>query len=186
MELILRGKKMLCPFCGHKNEPKAEICSLCKRSLARYKNRWIRWAILVALGVLLILILFTINYFGKTAQLKKENVQIEILSSAGYRTRSSDMVVEGRIRNVHQDKLSGVYVIVSWSDKSNKMLSKQKEKIALDPLLSYRTVAFIVKTPYKPGMDKYDIAFELKDGTVLLAQDLSAEYRKNFPPPEGQ
>ncbi|MBI5787840.1 MAG: zinc ribbon domain-containing protein [Candidatus Schekmanbacteria bacterium] len=175
---------MVCPYCGHKNDANAEICSLCKHSLTRYKNRWIRWVILATLGVFLIVTLYAINYFGEQAEIKKENVQIEILSSAGYRTRSSDMVVEGRIRNVHKEKLSGVYVIVSWSDKNNTIMSEQKEKIALDPLLSYRTVAFIVKTPYKTGMEKYDIAFELKNGTVLLAQDLSAEYRKSFPPPE--
>ncbi len=164
-----------CPFCGHQNPDTVLICKLCRRSLRRHKNRWIRWGILLGLTILLIATVFSIEYFSHQAEMLKiaerNKTALELLSSYGYRTRSSFMVVEGKLRNISGQKLQGVYAVVAWYDSDNQLLAKERAGLRVDPIFNYQSSLFVVKLPYKPGMERYDVSFETEDGAVLLVAD---------------
>lgn len=172
----------ICPYCGHQNEDDILICSLCKRSLRRHKYRWIRWSVIGGMIILLMATVYTIEYFSSKAELaQKSNAKLEILASAGYRTRDFKMRTEGKVRNISGQNLHNIYAVVSWYSKDNKLLGKEKNLINTETLPNFRTSSFVVKIPYKKGMENYDISFETEGGIVLYSVDKSGKQQLPSP-----
>ncbi len=175
-----------CPYCGHPNPDDINICTLCKRSLRRHKNRWIRWSIVIVLSVFLIATVFLMEYLSKKPEIlmPKSKAKLELISSIGYRTRASFMIVQGRVRNVSGTKLNDIFVVVSWYNKNQKLLGRNKEPLLHSALHNYQVTKFEVKVPYKKGMESYDISFETEDGAVLYSAD-TRDRNDKLPAPVG-
>ncbi|MFQ5646732.1 MAG: hypothetical protein ACE5GM_07375 [bacterium] len=153
-----------CPHCSVYNENSASVCRVCNHSFPITRQRslsFVRWGIIVLVLAGLSALYFWGNGRVRTSYLTRipEGVGLELLSSAGFKTRSQEMVVEGNIKNISGKTLHKIYAIVSWYDKGKKRLSSNTAPVINLPLYDQSISPLRLVTAYKPDMESYEVSF---------------------------
>jgi len=107
----------------------------------------------------------------KTSQKISSEPRLELLSSRGYKSSMSHMSVEGQVKNISDESLKNIQVVVQWYDKDGNFITNDEVLIDYNPILPGQTSPFKVITTYNPEMQKYSVSFKEFWGTSINTKD---------------
>ncbi|MBA7491356.1 hypothetical protein ES702_01901 [subsurface metagenome] len=107
----------------------------------------------------------------KTSQKISSEPQLELLSSRGYKSSMSHMSVEGQVKNISDESLKSIQVVVQWYDKDGNFITSDEVLIEYNPILPGQTSPFKAIATYNPEMEKYSVSFKEFWGTSINTKD---------------
>ena len=79
--------------------------------------------------------------------------------------------VEGQVRNLSEDSLKNVSVLVTWHTKDDTFVTSDDTLVEYNPLLPGQTSPFKSMTRSNPAMAKYTVAFKYLFGGTISVKD---------------
>ena len=95
---------------------------------------------------------------------------LALMSSRGY-AEGSFHIVEGQVKNVSDQALKNVTVVVTWFDKDGVFIKSDNTLIEYNPILAGQTSPFKTTTTGNPAMERFSVAFKTLFGGTLSVED---------------
>lgn len=86
--------------------------------------------------------------------------------------------IEGEIRNVTTERIEGIKIILTFYDKSQRLVTSDISYANFDPIMPGQTSPYTSMISANPAIDTYTVQFSTRSGERLNAIDRTAPPKK--------